>query len=133
MRKFMRLMICAILACTLISCATVDFQPYEGKNNLYEGEGGTKVVVDGIDFWANGSPPRKFSIIGMVVSEVGSGIGDEAIIRSSVANEVKKQGGNAAVEVNNNIAFSGIIKTAPGLYMTTNVKSMKFAIIKYAP
>ena len=69
----------------------------------------------------------------MVVSEVGSGIGDEAIIRSSVANEVKKQGGNAAVQVNNNTAFSGIINTAPGLYMATNVKSMKFAIIKYAP
>lgn len=129
----MRLIICAILACTLAGCATVDFQPYEGKNNLYEGEGGTKVVVNGVDFWANGSPPRKYSIIGMVVSEVGSGIGDESIIRSSVANEVKKQGGNAAVQVNNNTAFSGIINTAPGLYMTTNVKSMKFAIIKYVP
>jgi hypothetical protein len=129
----MRFIICAILACTLAGCATVDFQPYEGKNNLYEGEGGTKVVVNGIDFWANGSPPRKYSIIGMVVSEVGSGIGDEAIIRSSVASEVKKQGGNAAVQVNNNTAFSGIINTAPGLYMATNVKSMKFAIIKYAP
>ena len=129
----MRLIICAILACTLAGCATVDFQPYEGKHNLYEGEGGTKVVVNGVDFWANGSPPRKYSIIGMVVSEVGSGIGDEAIIRSSVANEVKKQGGNAAVQVNNNTAFSGIINTALGLYMATNVKSMKFAIIKYAP
>jgi hypothetical protein len=129
----MSFIICAILACTLAGCATVDFQPYEGKNNLYEGEGGTKVVVNGIDFWANGSPPRKYSIIGMVVSEVGSGIGDEAIIRSSVASEVKKQGGNAAVQVNNNTAFSGIINTAPGLYMATNVKSMKFAIIKYAP
>jgi hypothetical protein len=129
----MRLIICAILACSLAACATVDFQPYEGKNNLYEGEGGTKVVVNGVDFWANGSPPRKYSIIGMVVSEVGGGIGDESIIRSSVANEVKKQGGNAAVQVNNNTAFSGIINTAPGLYMATNVKSMKFAIIKYAP
>lgn len=128
----MRFIICVILACTLAGCATVDFQPYEGKNNLYEGEGGTKVVVNGIDFWANGSPPRKYSIIGMVVSEVGSGIGDEAIIRSSVASEVKKQGGNAAVQVNNNTAFSGIINTASGLYMATNVKSMKFAIIKYA-
>lgn len=129
----MRFIIFTILACILAGCATVDFQPYEGKNNLYEGEGGTKVVVNGIDFWANGSPPRKYSIIGMVASEIGSGVGDEAIIRSSVASEVKKQGGNAAVQVNNNAAFSGIINTAPGLYMATGVRRMQFAIIKYAP
>ena len=87
----MRLIVLIILACILAGCATIDFQPYEGKNNLYEGEGGTKVVVDGVDFWANGSPPRKYSIIGMVVSEIGSGFGDEAMIRSSVAGEVKKE------------------------------------------
>lgn len=129
----MRFIIYVMLAFTLAGCATVDFQPYEGKNNLYEGEGGTKVVVNGIDFWANGSPPRKYSIIGMVVSEIGSGVGDEAIIRSSVAGEVKKQGGDAAVQVNNNAAFSGIINTAPGIYMAAGVRRMQFAIIKYAP
>ena len=127
----MRLIIFIMLAFTLAGCATVDFQPYEGKNNLYEGEGGTKVVVDGIDFWANGSPPRKYSIIGMVVSEIGSGVGDEAIIRSSVAGEVKKQGGDAAVQVNNNSSFAGVIRTAPGFYMTAGVRRMQFAVVKY--
>lgn len=128
----MRLIISLILVSILVGCATVDFQPYEGKNNLYEGEGGTKVVVDGVEFWANGSPPRKYSIIGMVVSEVGSGIGDESIIRSAVASEVKKQGGDAAVQVNNNSSFAGIVRTAPGFFMATGVKSMQFAIVKYA-
>ena len=127
----MRLIIFIMLIFTLAGCATVDFQPYEGKNNLYEGEGGTKVVVDGIDFWANGSPPRKYSIIGMVVSEIGSGVGDEAIIRSSVAGEVKKQGGDAAVQVNNNSSFAGIIRTAPGFYMAAGVRRMQFAVVKY--
>lgn len=127
----MRFIIFIISAFTLVGCATVDFQPYEGKNNLYEGEGGTKIVVDGIDFWANGSPPRKYSIIGMVVSETGSGAGDESIIRSSIAGEIKKQGGDAAVQVNNNSSFSGVIRTAPGFYMTTRVRRMKFAVIKY--
>jgi hypothetical protein len=127
----MRFAIALMLAFTLVGCATVDFQPYEGKNNLYEGEGGTKVVVDGIEFWANGSPPRKYSIIGMVVSEIGSGVGDEAIIRSSVAGEVKKQGGDAAVQVNNNNSFAGVIRTAPGFYMTAGVKRMQFAVVKY--
>jgi hypothetical protein len=129
----MRLIISIILSCILVACATVDFQPYEGKNNLYEGEGGTKLIVDGIDFWANGSPPRKYSIIGMVVSEIGSGYGDEDIIRSSVASEVKKRNGDAAVQVTNNAAFSGIINTAPGIYISTGVRRMQFAVIKYIP
>lgn len=128
----MRLIIFIMLALAIAGCATVDYQPYEGKNNLYEGEGGTKVVVDGIDFWANGSPPRKYSIIGMVVSEIGSGVGDESIIRSSVAGEVRKQGGDAAIQVNNNSSFAGIVRTAPGFYMAAGVKRMQFAVIRYA-
>ena len=127
----MRFATALMLAFTLVGCATVDFQPYEGKNNLYEGEGGTKVVVDGIEFWANGSPPRKFSIIGMVVSEIGSGVGDEAMIRSSVAGEVKEQGGDAAVQVNNNNSFAGVIRTAPGFYMAAGVRRMQFAVVRY--
>lgn len=127
----MRFIIFIMLAFALVGCATVDFQPHEGKNNLYEGEGGTKVIVDGIDFWANGSPPRKYSIIGMVVSEVGSGYGDETMIRSSVAGEVRKQGGDAAVQVNNNNSFAGVIRTAPGFYMAAGVKRMQFAVVKY--
>ena len=115
----------------LTGCATVDFQPYEGKNNVLEGEGGTKVVVDDIDFWANGTPPRKYAIIGMVVSEIGAGYGDEAIIRSSVAREVKKQGGHAAIQVDNNTSFSGVIQAAPNFFMAANVKKIQFAVVKY--
>lgn len=120
-----------MFALALAGCATVDFQPYEGRNNLYEGDGGTKVVVDGVEFWANGSPPRKYSIIGVVVSEIGSGVGDEAIIRSSVAPEVRKRGGDAAIQVNNNSSFAGLIRAASGFYMAANVKRMQFAVIKY--
>jgi type V secretory pathway adhesin AidA len=127
----MRFIVSTFLALILVGCATVDFQPYEGRNNLYEGEGGTKVAVDGVEFWANGTPPRKYSIIGMVVSEVGSGIGDEAIIRSAVASEVKAKGGDAAIQVNNNSSFAGVIRTAPNMYMATGVRRMQFAVIKY--
>lgn len=127
----MRIFLAIALVALLAGCATVDFQPYEGKSNLYEGNGGTKVVVDGIDFWANGTPPRKYSIIGMVVSEVGSGVGDESLIRTAVASEVKKRQGNAAIQVNNNSSFAGVIRAAPNLYMATGVRSMQFAVVRY--
>ncbi|MSQ73195.1 MAG: hypothetical protein EXR27_18205 [Betaproteobacteria bacterium] len=127
MKHFMILLFAAFIA----GCATIDFQPYEGKTKILEGEGGTKVVTDGIDFWANGTPPRKYTIIGIVTSEVAAGIGDEGIVRSAVAAEVTKQGGNAAIQINSNTSFTGVIQTAPTMYMSTRTKSMRFAIVKY--
>lgn len=112
-------------------CATADFQPYEGKNNLYEGNGGTKVVSDGVEFWANGTPPRKYSILGIVASEIGAGYMSESLIRSSVAEEVKKRGGNAAIQVDDNSRFAGIIKTSPNIYLAAGRRQMRFAVIKY--
>ncbi len=88
------------------------FSLTKGRTTYTEGEGGTKIVVDGIDFWANGSPPHKYMIIGMVASEIDSYVGDEAMIRTSVAGEVKKRGGDAAIQVNNNSYFNGVIHTS---------------------
>lgn len=127
----MRYVVLLILACILAGCATVDFQSYEGKDNLYEGEGGTKLVVGDIDFWVNGAPPRKYSILGTVTSEIGGGSWDEAVMRSAVASEVRKQGGNAAVEVDNNSSLTGTFHAGPGMLMTTAVSRMQFSVIKY--
>ena len=74
-----------LVAAFLVACATVDYRPYEGNSTQYEGTGGTKLTVDGVDFWSNGTPPRKFSLLGVVTSEVGAGYGDEYLIRSAVA------------------------------------------------
>lgn len=67
----------------------------------------------------------------VVVSEIGRGVGDEALIRSAVASEVKKRRGSAAIQVTNNSSFGGIIHAAPGFYMATGVRRMQFAIVKY--
>ncbi len=127
----MRCFISILVLFALAGCATIDFQPYEGKNNLYEGTGGTKVIVDGIEFWANGSPPHKYSVIGIIASEIGSGLGDESIVRSAVAREVKKRAGDAAVQMTNNNSFGGVIQTAPGVYLAVGTKHMQFAVVKY--
>jgi hypothetical protein len=121
----------ALLSLVAAGCATADYQPYEGKNNLYEGEGGTKVIVSGIDFWANGMPPRKFTILGVVTSEIGSGYGDVDLIRSAVAAETRSRGGDAAIQINDNTSFAGIVRMLPGMYMGYGVKSMRFAVVKY--
>ena len=126
-RQFILFIACLVIA----GCATSDYQPYEGRNNVHEGGGGTKVVVNGVDFWANDSPPRKFAILGVVTSAIGAGYGDESIIRSSVASRVKHVGGDAAVQISNNTAFSGMIRLTPTLYGAANTRTMSFAVIKY--
>jgi hypothetical protein len=81
-----------------------DFVAYEGKDAIQEGKGGEKKTVDGIDFWSNGAPPRKFKIIGFVTdSRLKSGL--IGMIRmsgldSSIAKEAKKAGGDAVVLTN---------------------------------
>lgn len=125
-------LLAGLLALFLAGCATVDYQAYEGAKPM-EGTGGTKVVVNGIDFWANGSPPKKFIVIGIVTSEIGSGFGDESMIRSAVSDEVIKQGGNAAIQMNNNTSFNGMFSPNRQIYMASGVKRMQFSIIKYIP
>lgn len=84
-----------------------DFVSYEGKDAVQEGIGGEKKVVDGIDFWSNGAPPRKFKIIGYVTdSRLKSGL--VGMIRmsgleSSIAKEAKKAGGDAVILADSNV------------------------------
>jgi hypothetical protein len=42
------------------------FEAWQGKDNVQPGGGGTKKVVDGIDFWTTGGPACRFRILGYV-------------------------------------------------------------------
>jgi hypothetical protein len=81
-----------------------DFVSYEGNDAVRVGSGGEKKIVDGVDFWSNGAPPRKFKIIGYVTdSRLKSGL--IGMIRmsgldSSIAKEAKKAGGDAVILTN---------------------------------
>jgi hypothetical protein len=56
------LVVLSLLGATV---SAADFVSYEGKDAVREGQGGERKTVDGIDFWSNGAPPRKFKIIGL--------------------------------------------------------------------
>ena len=91
----------AILATALLSgCALyadTNFQPYEAKNGTFEGQGGAKETIDGIDFWTNGEPLRKFKILG-VINDVRV---DNPItmngLKGAVAQKAKEAGGDAVI------------------------------------
>jgi hypothetical protein len=90
-----------------------DFVSYEGNDPVRLGSGGEKKIVDGIDFWSNGAPPRKFKIIGYVTgSRLKSGL--IGMIRmsgldSSIAKEARKAGGDAVILTNSEAVTEGYI------------------------
>jgi hypothetical protein len=100
-RRVCQLLILAVVA----GCASTNFQQYEGRNGsqIVEGEGGTKEIIDGIEYWGSGTPPRRYQILGMVTIEDFDNVLGNRRIRQAIADEVKAAGGDAAVAVD----FSG--------------------------
>jgi len=124
--------ILAVLIAGCASLAGVDYQPYAGKANVYQGEGGKKVIVDNVDLWADGTPPSKFSILGVATIAVGAGSSNEEAVRSVIAGKVKEMGGNGAIQINNNPSFSGVVRSSPSVLLTNEPRQLKFAVVKYA-
>jgi len=95
----------ATIALAVASAANLalagDFIAYEGKDSIQEGTGGEKKTVDGIDFWSNGAPPRKFKLLGYINdARLKSGlIGKLRMsgLESSIAKEAKQVGGDAVI------------------------------------
>jgi hypothetical protein len=102
-----------VLALGASAAVADDFVAYEGKDTIQEGNGGEKKTVDGIDFWSNGAPPRKFKLLGYISdTRLRSGlIGKIRMsgLESSVAKEAKKAGGDAVILVDANAETTGYV------------------------
>ena len=109
--KVIVVLLCAVF---MASCGTLFvFKPFEGNGSLIEGKGGTKTVVDGMEIWDNGDPPRRFSILGYL--EVKAQFGADLNFRNRAVNMAREYGGDA------------IIRQNPG----TREGSPKFVVIKF--
>ena len=100
----------------LASCASSDpeFTAYK-DNTLFEGHGGVVRSVNGIELWTDGSPDRKFRILGVVVVKPGTkfrlpgllnelaqaGQSMQSSPESHLASEAKAHGGDAVIIVQN--------------------------------
>jgi len=54
------------------ACANTEFKPFDAKDNVFQGRGGTKVVVDGMEIWDNGEWMSKEGREGDVILVKGS-------------------------------------------------------------
>lgn len=145
MKKLICLITVLAIAVTL-GCATTEYKTFEAKNNLFEGKGGTKVIVDGMEFWDNGDPPRRFKVIGIIDDQRPGAIIPMSQLRSDIVKKAQEAGGDAVVQLGNQSQIAGfytnssasgysygntanISGTATTIPMRRNVA--KFAVIKY--
>ena len=134
------------LVFVLTGCASTEYKKFEGKNSVVEGKGGTKVVVEGMEVWDNGDPPRKFSVLGIIDDVRPGGIIPMSQLRRDMVRKAREAGGDALVEIRSESQVAGYqtsgaataytygrstqaYGSATSMQMRRN--SAKFAVIKY--
>jgi hypothetical protein len=109
------------VALVLIGCST-DFQPYEGTSAVRKGTGGTRQVVEGMDWWTSGEPPRPYRVLGTIVDNRSGSISGRLSYEPMVVGAARRQGGDAVMEISNP-GFSGVTEI--------NRRTVKLLVIKY--
>src|SRR3546814_13128782 len=62
--KLLAIVIAAAYSAALLQSSEAQaksrFTPYEARNSIVEGKGGTRTTKHGIEYWAMGDPPRRY-------------------------------------------------------------------------
>lgn len=108
------------------------FAPYEGKDAVVDGQGGTKVAADGVDFWTLGTPPHRYQVLGVITDTRGSGLfSGEAIGNPGIAKRVKSLGGDAVIVMGRDTQVSGGMVNPYGQMMLARRNTTQMLVVKY--
>lgn len=88
-------------------CATTEYKAFEGKGDVIDGKGGTKVVIDGMEIWDNGEPPRKFKLLGIIDDERPGGLIPMSQLRGDMIKKAREAGGDAIIQLNSQSQIAG--------------------------
>lgn len=145
MKKLVTLFV-AFVVLFMAGCATTEYKSFEGNAKVFEGMGGTKVVVEGMELWDNGDPPRKFKVLGIIDDERPGGLIPMAQLRSDVVKKAREAGGDAIVQLGSQSKITGYYTSGSAsayaygnsatAYGSSNTMPVhrnmsKFAVIKY--
>ena len=78
----------------LSACADTEVYNYSGSQ-IYQGTGGASRNVDGVELWVNGTPPRRYRIIGYITDQRLGGPLAMAGRNRGMASAARKAGGDA--------------------------------------
>lgn len=136
------------IAIALASCPVegkTRYETYEARNSVREGQGGSRISKDGVDFWTIGDPPHRYQIIGIIRDNRGtSHLHGNAIGSSGVVKKVREVGGDAVILLNQNSSVKGIWSQGEayqsgnqaygsGLSFPIEERVTIFAVVKYLP
>ena len=110
----------------LCGCSTTNFTEYRGPA-VVQGNGGTVRAVDGIDFWENRDPDRKFKILGVIDDRRGDGILSRSGRDSAIAKVAHMRGGDAVILMNSDRELSGVDQYGNVHYK----RNTKLMVVKY--
>jgi hypothetical protein len=108
--QFLSTVLLLLTIVLLCGCSSAKFTEYHG-NQVIVGQVGTPRAVDGVDFWENGIPGRKYKILGTIttsrkqhlplgrMSQAFSGSDDSDKKDSATAKIAHKHGGDAVIFV----------------------------------
>lgn len=82
---------------SLNGCATAEYSAYEGSRTL-NGRGGAKKNVNGMEVWTEGTPPKRYKIIGIITTSDG---------HSAAVNEARKYDADALILIDKYTYYTG--------------------------
>lgn len=143
-----RIVLLAALLAVSMAAYALDFKRYYGRDAVVEGQGGEMESIEGVDYWTNGDPPRRYEIIGYIedrrhasglvgkmrlkslpkqVAKMAKENGGDAVIMVSAQDDVIGYASNANATVNGNRAY-GTAMVAP-----VAKRESRFAVVRYLP
>ena len=126
------------------ACVTTEYKAFEGTRAwIVQGEGGAKVVVDGMEIWVDGEPPHKFMILGLIDYSRESNWMYAPPQRSVVVKKARQAGGDAVIKLNSQNQFDDYymaggasagaysVYVRNSIYDSSEMSISKYAVIKY--
>lgn len=108
-----RLIAIALALSATTAYAKQEYAAYEGLDAIQQGRGGSKITKNGIDYWTNGTPPRRFQVLGFLTDARKDRAFDGNVVGSkSVAEKALKAGGDAVVFLGADTRAAGVVGTA---------------------
>jgi len=96
-----------IAALSFFGCTSTDFQSWEGRSSVVEGHGGTRKIVDGMDVWTHGDPPRRFQVLGIIEDDRPGGLIPMARLKHDIVAKARQSGGDAVILVSSASQLQG--------------------------
>jgi len=85
---------------TMTACVTTEYKIFQGEDNVFVGKGGAMIMVDGMEIWDYGEPPRKYKVLGFIEDE-RSGPFTMSKRNLDVVRKAREVGGDAVIKPSN--------------------------------